>query len=70
VLSSGQTLVKARANARLTALEAEKQEAFAEGAVKVGTAVMCGASPDTVAKVAMAPARRCVRANARKIRKG
>ncbi|WP_159351197.1 hypothetical protein [Roseomonas harenae] len=60
----------ARASARLTALGAEKQKAFADGAMKVGTAVMCGASPDTVAKVAMAPARRCVWANERKIRKG
>ena len=60
----------ARAGARLAALGIEKQRAFAEGAMKASIAAMCGATPDTVARVAMAPARRRVRANARKIRKG
>ena len=60
----------ARASARLAALGAEKQKAFAEGAVKASAAAMRGATPDTVAKVALAPARRRVRANARKIQKG
>ena len=60
----------ARASARLSALGAEKQKAFAEGAMKASTAAMRGASPGTIARLAMAPARRRVRANARKIRKG
>lgn len=60
----------AQANARLTALWAEKQKAFAEGAMKAGLATMRGAGPDAVAKAAMAPARRRVRANARKLQKG
>ena len=60
----------ARAAARLTQLAAEKQKAFAEGAVKAGLAAANGASPAAVAEAAMAPARRRVRANARKLTKG
>ena len=60
----------AKASARLAALGIEKQIAFAEGAMKASIAAMCGATPDTVARVAMAPARRRVRANARKIQNG
>ena len=60
----------ARASARLAALGVEKQKAFAEGAMKATTAVMRGAAPDTVARVAMAPVRRRVRANARKLQEG
>ena len=60
----------ARAGARLAALGVEKQKAFAEGAVKASLAAMRGATPDTVARIAMAPARRRVRANARRIQKG
>ncbi|WP_419897053.1 hypothetical protein [Roseomonas sp. USHLN139] len=60
----------ARAAARLTQLAAEKQKAFAEGAVKAGLAAAKGASPAAVAEAAMAPARRRVRANARKLTKG
>ena len=60
----------ARASARLAALGVEKQEAFAKGAMKATTAAMRGATPDTIARVAMAPARRSVRANARKLQKG
>lgn len=58
------------ASARLAALGAEKQKAFSEGAIKASAAAMRGASPDAIAKAAMAPARRRVRANARKIQKG
>ncbi len=58
------------AGARLAVLGAEKQAAFAEGAMKAGLAAMTGAGPEQVAAAAMAPARRAVRANARKIRKG
>ena len=60
----------AKASARLAALGAEKQKAFAEGAIKASTAALRGATPEAVAKAAMAPARRRVRANARKIHKG
>lgn len=60
----------AKAGARLVALGAEKQKAFAEGAIKAGAAAISGASPGAGAKLAMAPARRRVRANARKIQKG
>ncbi len=60
----------ARASARLAALGVEKQKAFAEGAMKATAAAMRGATPDTVARVAMAPARRRVWANARKIQNG
>ena len=60
----------AKASARLAALGIEKQTAFAEGAMKASIAAVCGATPDTVARVAMAPTRRRVRANARKIKKG
>jgi len=59
-----------RARARLAALGAEKQRAFAEGVIKAGTVALRGARPAGIAKAAMAPARRRVRANARKIRKG
>ena len=60
----------AKAGGRLAALRLEKQRAFAEGAVRAGAAAMRGGSPDAVAKAAMAPARRRVRANARAIRHG
>ncbi|WP_235035479.1 hypothetical protein, partial [Roseomonas sp. 18066] len=60
----------AKAAARLTALAAEKQKAFAEGAVKASLAAARGASPAAVTEAAMAPARRRVRANARKLTKG
>jgi hypothetical protein len=60
----------ASAGARLAALGAEKQRAFAEGAIKAGAAALRGATPDAIARAAMAPAQRRVRANARKLRKG
>jgi hypothetical protein len=60
----------ARASARLGALGAEKQKAFAEGTMKASTAALRGATPEAIAKTAMAPARRRVRANARKIQNG
>lgn len=60
----------AQASARLAVLWSEKQQAFAEGATEAGLAAMRGARPDAVAKAAMAPARRRVRANARKLQKG
>ena len=58
------------ASARLNTLWAEKQKAFAEGAMKASMAAMGGASPEAVARAAMAPTRRAVRKNARQIGKG
>ncbi|MBR0662133.1 hypothetical protein [Neoroseomonas oryzicola] len=60
----------ARASARLAALGAEKRKAFAEGAIKASAAALRGAELQIIAKKAMAPARRRVRANAARIRKG
>jgi len=60
----------AKASARMATLWAEKQKAFAEGTMNATTAAMRGATPDTIAKAGMAPVRRRVRANARKIQKG
>ncbi len=60
----------AKATARLTALGAEKQRALTEGAINATAAALRGAAPETIAKAAMAPARRRVRANAKKIQKG
>lgn len=60
----------ARAGARLAALGAEKQRAFAKGAIKAGATILRGEKPHVIAKAALAPARRRVRANARRIQKG
>jgi hypothetical protein len=57
-------------SARLAALAAEKHKAFGEGAMKASIAASRGASPDTIAKAAMAPVRRRVRANAKRLKKG
>jgi hypothetical protein len=51
------------AAAALAEMAAEKQKAFAEGAVAATAAVMRGARPDLVAAAALGPARRRVRAN-------
>ncbi|MCW8088082.1 hypothetical protein OF850_21015 [Roseococcus sp. MDT2-1-1] len=67
---SAQLWVDPRASARLAALGAEKQKAFAQGTLEAGLAAMRGSSPEVIAKAAMAPARRRVRANARKLQKG
>ncbi|MGH2340558.1 hypothetical protein ACRC7T_03640 [Segnochrobactraceae bacterium EtOH-i3] len=60
----------AKAGARLAALGAEKQQAFAEGAMKAAAAAVRGAGPDRIVEAAMRPARSRVRANARRIRTG
>lgn len=60
----------ARASARLAALGAEKNKAFAAGALKANAAALRGAKPDTIVKAALAPARRRVRSNAKKLLKG
>ncbi|WP_147426155.1 hypothetical protein [Teichococcus wenyumeiae] len=60
----------AKATARLAALGAEKQKAFAEGSMKASLATLRGAKPNSIVNAAMAPARVRVRANAKKLRKG
>lgn len=55
---------------RLAALGAEKQQAFAQGAMQAGLAALRGAKPQAVANAAMAPAKRRVRANKARILKG
>ena len=48
----------------------EKQKAFATGAIKAGAAAMVGSRPEVVVAAALAPSRKRVRANARKLAKG
>lgn len=60
----------ARAQAQLAEYALEKQKAFATGAARAGAAALAGASPDAVLSAALAPARRRVRANARKLSGG
>jgi len=59
----------AKAQARLAEYALEKQKAFAEGAVKAGAAAMVGSVPEVVLAAALAPSRKRVRANARKLAK-
>ena len=59
----------AQAQARLTEYALEKQKAFATGAVRAGAAAMTGAAPERVVAAALAPSRKRVRANARKLAK-
>jgi hypothetical protein len=54
----------------LTELAWEKWQACMNGAFDASAALMRGGSPEAVAKAAMAPVRRRVSANARKIGKG
>ncbi|WP_424811615.1 hypothetical protein [Roseococcus sp. YIM B11640] len=58
----------ASAGQRLAVLAAEKQIAFAQGMAGALTAAARGSGPRTVAEAAVAPVRRRVRANARKLR--
>ena len=60
----------ATAQAKLTEYALEKQKAFATGAIDAGAQMMIGATPAAVASAALAPSRRRVRANARKLAKG
>lgn len=55
----------AEAAAALTEMAAEKQRAFAAGALAAGRAALAGSSPDVVATAALRPARRRVAANLR-----
>jgi hypothetical protein len=55
----------AQAAATLAEMAAEKQKAFAQGAIAAGLAAMQGARPDLVAAAALRPARRRVMANMR-----
>jgi hypothetical protein len=56
-------LEPAGAAAALTAMAAEKQTAFAQGAIAATAAALKGAKPEAVAAAALGPARRRVRAN-------
>jgi hypothetical protein len=58
----------ATAAGELAAMAAEKQRAFAEGAVAAGVAALKGTRPDLVAAAALRPARRRVSANVRALR--
>lgn len=60
----------AKAQARLAGYALEKQKAFVTGAVRAGAAAMTGAAPDAVVTAALAPSRKRVRANARKLSGG
>ena len=60
----------AKAQGRLARYALEKQKAFATGAIRAGAAAMAGAAPDAVVAAALAPSRRRVSANARKLAKG
>ncbi|MGG5810708.1 hypothetical protein [Falsiroseomonas sp. CW058] len=60
----------ATAAATLAEMAAEKQKAFAQGAVAAGLAAMQGARPDLVAAAALRPAQRRVAANMRALGKG
>lgn len=57
----------AEAASALTAMAAEKQRAFAAGALAAGQAALLGSRPDLVAAAALRPARRRVAANLRKL---
>ena len=63
----------AKAGAQLTEYALETQRAFPAGAIAAGKAALAGADVPAVAAAALEPARRRVRANARKlvrVRKG
>jgi hypothetical protein len=55
------------ASAALAEMAAEKQRAFAAGAIAAGRAAMLGSRPDVVAAAALRPSRRRVSANLRKL---
>lgn len=57
----------AQAAAALTEMAAEKQRAFAAGALAAGQAALLGSRPDVVAAAALKPARRRVAANLRQL---
>jgi N-acyl-D-aspartate/D-glutamate deacylase len=59
----------ATAAAELARMAAEKQRAFAAGALAASKAAMAGTRPDLVAAMALAPARRRVAANLRQLTK-
>jgi hypothetical protein len=59
----------ATATAALAEMAAEKQKAFAAGAIAAGRAAMLGSRPDLVAAAAIRPARRRVAANLRLLTK-
>ncbi len=58
-----------QAASTLTAMMAEKQKAFTDGAIAAGAAMMQGAMPDAVAAAALRPAQRRVSANMRALKR-
>lgn len=67
-LRSAQLLTEpATASAELARMAAEKQRAFAAGAMAAGRAALLGSRPDLVAAAALKPARRRVAANLRQL---
>lgn len=60
----------AKAQEQLTAYALEKHRAFAEGMAAAGRAGLAGADVPAIMAAALTPARRRVRANARKLAKG
>jgi hypothetical protein len=57
----------AGAASALAVMAAEKQRAFAQGALAAGRAALAGARPDLVAAAAIGPARRRVASNLRQL---
>jgi hypothetical protein len=60
----------ATAGPALAAMAAEKQRAFAAGALAAGRAALRGSAPDVVASAALRPSRRRVAANLRSLTRG
>jgi len=67
VRSLGLWLAPSAAPARLLSYALEKQRVLADGGMAAGRAVLAGAEPAGVVQAALGPARRRVRANARKL---
>ena len=67
VRSLGLWMAPGEAPARLIGYALEKQQAFTAGGLAAGRAALAGAEPAGVVQAALGPARRRVRANARKL---
>jgi hypothetical protein len=67
VRSLGLWMAPGEAPARLIGYALEKQRAFTAGGLAAGRAALAGAEPAGVVQAALGPARRRVRANARKL---
>jgi hypothetical protein len=65
--SVGLWMAPGEAPGRLIGYALEKQRAFADGGLAAGRAALAGAEPAGVVQAALNPARRRLRANARKL---